>query len=399
MRIALKAVLGALVLLLVQPVLAQQEPPAAASPEPAPSQAPEACQPERTEPAAYWKKARQWLGSRHEAEGKLLLRDLARDYPDSPEGRDAASYLGGLGELDRSGRIEFIAGNTIMGAYFGYSLALGIALSRDDDVGNVDSSLQTALWSSLGGGLVGLGASALASNWMNVSKSQALLYNFSWAWGWTNGFLVYDLVFPFDPDEALIAGAGGMALGAGTSLLLWRHLNVDEGAAQMAVSTALYSLELIALAETAIGGAHVYRDNETAALVGLLVPANAAVVGGYLLGRHLRWTADDVRLLSLGGFLGNLAGAAIWATAKPGPRSGSVILASSVVVGLAVGTLMVRPWRRAGESTLAGEVGTGLLHLGLRGWSVQPPLPMMVPVASHGRTGVGVSFPVLSSSL
>ena len=39
------------------------------------------------------------------------------------------------------------------------------------------------MWVSLGGGLLGLGGSALASQWMSISDSQALLYNFAGTWG------------------------------------------------------------------------------------------------------------------------------------------------------------------------------------------------------------------------
>lgn len=59
-----------------------------------------------------------------------------------------------------------------------YTATLGIY----DDIFN-DTAWKTAAWMSLGGGVVGLTASAFASRYLSISDSQAMLYNFAVAWG------------------------------------------------------------------------------------------------------------------------------------------------------------------------------------------------------------------------
>jgi len=274
---------GAL-LLGATPLLAEEAPatPAveAATAVPVPVTACPPCDPALCDPEAYWKKARQWQGSDREDEAKLLLRDLARDYPDTPAGARAHAWLAENGDRNRDGRTEFIIGSTLMGAYFGYTATLGIYDDILDDI-----AWKTAAWMALGGGLTGLGASALASRWMSISDSQAMLYNFAGTWGWMNGYLLYDLIWPLDGNEVLIAGATGMGVGLVTSLALWPWLDVDEGAAQMATSSGVYALEFATLAAVLLGGDRVFRDNESASILGVLLPANGAVVAATSWGR------------------------------------------------------------------------------------------------------------------
>jgi hypothetical protein len=349
-------------------------------------------------PDAYWQKALQWLGSDRQDEGKLLLRDLARDYPDTDAGRQAARWLAEKGDLNHDGRTEFIIGSTLMGAYFGYTATLGIY----DDIFD-DDAWKTAAWMSLGGGVVGLTASALASRYMNLSDSQAMLYNFAGTWGWLNGYLLYDLIWPIDGNEVMVAGATGMGVGLVTSLALWPWLDVDEGAAQMATSSGVFALELASLTAVLIAGERVFRDNESAALLGVLLPANGAVVGGYFLGQKLRWSADDVRFIALGGFLGNLLGGAVVASSRSvrdDPRAWSGITAASVVAGLVAGTLIVQPWDDPAEASRSNvPLNAGVLHVDLQGVHVRPPLPRIAPVEHNGRLGYGIDVTLLTSEL
>jgi len=392
---------GAL-LLGATPLLAEEAPatPAveAATAVPVPVTACPPCDPALCDPEAYWKKARQWQGSDREDEAKLLLRDLARDYPDTPAGARAHAWLAENGDRNRDGRTEFIIGSTLMGAYFGYTATLGIYDDILDDI-----AWKTAAWMALGGGLTGLGASALASRWMSISDSQAMLYNFAGTWGWMNGYLLYDLIWPLDGNEVLIAGATGMGVGLVTSLALWPWLDVDEGAAQMATSSGVYALEFATLAAVLLGGDRVFRDNESASILGVLLPANGAVVGGYFLGKKLRWSADDVRFISLGGFLGNLLGGAVVASSasvRESPRAWSGVLGAGVLAGLVAGALVVQPWDDP-TSAASDDVplGAGVVHLNTTGVHFRPPLPRITPVERNGRVGVGVDVPLLTSEL
>jgi hypothetical protein len=352
--------------------------------------------PESVAPALYWRKAMQWMGSDRTSEGRLLLRDISREYPTDPHGIEAAAWLEEHKDRVTDGRAEFIIGSTMMGAYFGYSATLGAS----DDIGE-DETWKTAMWMSLGGGLLGLGGSALASQWMSISESQALLYNFAGGRGFMNGFLVYDLIWTFEGNDALIAGATGMGAGIVTSLALWPHLDVDDGVAQMSVSLGGYTLELALLGAFVAGGENVFRDSETAAILGLLVPANAAVVAGYFLGNELKWSGDDVRYVALGGFLGNLLGASLLVTIEPGGvREASGIMAASVVGGLAAGLFIVRPWETPGDEAASKlPLSAGLLHVAPDGLRLGAPIPRLVPVEKDGRVGVGFTLQLLTSSL
>lgn len=357
------------------------------------------CEPETVAPALFYQKAMQWMGSDKRKHGTFLMRNIARDYPESPYGRKAASFLADEGDLNRDGRVEFIIGSSLMGAYFGYTAVIGSA----DDAFDDDTAWKTAAWTALGGGLVGVGASAWASQYMSISNSQATLYNFSGSWGFLNGFLVYDMIWPLESNDALVAGALGMAAGVGASLALWPYLDVDEGAAQMSVTMAAYSLELIALTSVMIGGAEVYRDNETAALLGLLIPSNAAAVGGYFLGRELKWSASDIRYISLGGVLGNLLGMALVTTTVGSDSSVASVagtMAGSVVAGLVGGTLIVRPWQHSGQASRDElPFGAGLVHLDEDGVAISAPMPVIKPATFKGRYGYEIDLPLLTSSL
>lgn len=346
-------------------------------------------------PQAFWRKAMEWVDSGKEAEGRLLLRDLHRDYPDSEFGRRAQDWLVTNKDLDHSGRVEFIVGATLAGAAFTYSLTAGI-LGRDDYLGSSD--IKVALWASLGGAGLGLAGSWLGTMNHSVSDSQALLFSYSAYWGWWNGYLLYDLIWPLKWEDALLAGAVGMAAGMGTTLGLWRHMNVSEGAAQMTVSLSSYALEILLLTNFAIGGENTFSDNETVGLLTLLIPANLAAVGGYFLGQHLQWTAGDIRLISLGGILGNLLGFTLWATVEVNDfQSAMWIMNGSVVGGLALGTILVAPWRHAGNADGSkASASSALIHIGREEVLFQPPVPTVLPVRVDGQTGFSVEFPLLS---
>jgi len=342
---------------------------------------------------AFWLKANQWVGSRHEKEGRLLMRDLSREFPQTDFGKKATVWLDENRGIDRSGRTEFIIGSTTMGIYFGMAVMMGMMDRIDGLEGD------HILWTTVGTGLAGLGGSILASMNTSVSDSQAIIYNFAGLWGFYNGFLVYDLLYPWDEEDAMLAGALGMGLGIGACAATWKNLDVDEGAAQFMVYSGIYTFEILLLADFMIGGEDVLRDNETVALLSLLIPANAASVGGYFLGRHLKWTADDIRLIGLGGLLGNLIGGAIIATVEPDSiETGMGIMLGSVIGSLGISTVLLKPWEDAASGE-EGKVADSLLHFGRKGVTVGVPTPQFMPTSYRGETGWGVQLPLLSADL
>jgi hypothetical protein len=356
--------------------------------------APEQPCPEDEVPKAYWNKAMNWVDGRYQKSGRLLLRDITREYPDTPWGKRAADWLEENEGLDRSGRVEFISGSTLLGAYFGMWFPIGFMSDANFPEG------QTIMWSSFAGGVVGLGASALASSRLSISDSQAQLYNFAWAWGGLNAFLAYDLLFSLEDEDAITAGAIGMLGGAAASLALWKHLDVPEGQAYFSTLTTLYAMEMLFLANFAIGGNSTFDENEKVSLLSLIVPSNAALVGSFFLWKKLRWTASDVRYISLGGLLGNLLGGAILASVEPdSPEAGAWTMLGSVAGSLTLATVIVRPWNKTGDAEDLDDASPALVHVGRRGIRINAPIPSVIPVAHNGETGIGVNVPLLSVSL
>lgn len=383
-----------------QPAIAAEEPPS--QPEPTLGEGQVSGEPtmdagctQRAIPRAYWQKAMEWLDSGHPAEGRLLLRDLSRDFPDSQHGRMAADWLLENKDVDRSGRAEFIGASTLAAYGLTFSLVGGM-LGQGSEMGVDDWKI--ALWTSLGGAGVGLLGSALWSKKHSVSDSQALLLGYAAYWGWLNGYMLYDLVAPLQWEDALLAGAGGMALGVGTIFTFWKAVDVPEGAAQMTLSLSSFSLELLVLANLGVGGVDTFKDNETVALLTLLVPANVAAVGGYFLGRKLGWSAGDIRLIGLGGILGNLLGFTLWATVETDDFENAMwIMEGSVLAGLALGTFIVAPWKRGGEDDGSKAVASNaLVHIGPDGTTFQAPMPLVTPFRHKGESAVAFEVPLLS---
>jgi len=343
---------------------------------------------------ALWVKANQWLGSKHEEAGKLLMEDLSRDFPDTTHGRLAALWLLENRGLNQAGKTELMIGATTNGALLGASASSGLFLDHED-AGKI------VPWSSFGAALAGLGISAAVGSHTNVSDSQASLFNFAGLWGWYNGFFVYDLLYPIDSQDVLLAAAAGQTAGMALSVALWDSLDVDEGAAQMAIWSAGYALETAFFLNLAIGGKNVFSRNETVAILGLLIPSNAAALGGYFLGNHLRWTADDVNLIGLGGFLGNLLGGALVATIQDlqGPRSGPTTMVASVVGSLALSTVLLHPWTRAGSTPQPSAPTTALLNFDRDGLTLGLPAPNIFPSSHNGHTALAVELPLLSLDL
>jgi hypothetical protein len=342
-----------------------------------------------------WRKANQWLGSSREEAGRYLMEDIRRDYPDTEWGTRAGQWLDVNRGIDRSGRAEFIVGGTYNGALLGFALASGLSDYTHPYEGEVIA------WSAVGGAVLGLTGTAISSGFMDVSESQAWVFDTMGLWGFWNGIVFYDLVRPLDSEEVLLAGAAGLTLGTAATLAFWDDLNVDEGAIKMSTWAGIYTAESALLTIYAIGGDRVLRDQESLALLALVVPANAALVGGYYTGRTLQWTADDVTYIALGGFVGNLLGFALVATidALQGVRAGCATMLASTLASLGVSTLIVAPWENAGSTASASAAPGALLVAGREGVRLSLPVPEVTPVEYRGELGLAVGVPLLSIDL
>lgn len=343
---------------------------------------------------ALWRKANLWLGSKHKEAGKLLMEDLAREFPNTGEGKLATEWLSRNRGLDHSGLTDLIIGSALNGALLGFSIAGGYWKEFDEPE-------KVVSWTTLGSGLAALGVAAGVGANINVSNSQAQLFSFSGIWGFHNGIIIYDLLQPLSDGKFLHAGAAGLAIGTATSIALWKQLDVDEGVAQFAMLAGVFGFETASLFNFVVGGSKVYQENETTALLGLLLPSNGAIVAGYFAGNALRWPADDIRLIGLGGFLGNLLGVAILVTVfeKPGAEEVAGTMLGSVWGSLVLSTAIIRPWRHTGQGSSDSAPPTALLNLDPTGVTVGVPTPKLVPVSHNGRTGMGIELPLLSVDL
>ncbi len=360
-------------------------------------------------PEAFLRKAQQWLGGGNDEAGRLLMMDIARDYPYSTPGKRAKEWLSVNSGLDRSGRVEFIVGSTLLGSYLGYTVSMGLATGDSDgDVGEAEA--KGVIWSAVGGAAAGLVGSVFYSLNNSVSESQARLFSFLGSWGWFNGFFIYDLFNPLwdNVSDALLSGGLGMAIGVGTSFALWDRLNVDPGTAELATGMATYTTYFASLFNFVALGAGAYRDHEAFSVLMLLLPANAAFVGGFYLGDELKWSAGDIRLIELGGFLGTLLGGAMLVTIQPDIEDGDSIarviagtLAGFTAAGLVGAALVVEPWSSTGATSEKRSASglNGLVRYDGDQWEMGAPLPSLLPRQVEGRTGVGFEVPLLSIRL
>lgn len=381
--------------------------PAVAPEEPASQgQQPQASAANEVVPEAFYIKAQQWLGGSEPDAGRLLMRDLARDYPESPYGRRAKEWLDVNAGIDHSGRVEFVISSTLLGAYLGYTAVLGVTTRNDSFA---DDEAKTAIWSSVAGAGVGLTASVLASMKVGVSESQARIFGFLGSWGWFNGFFIYDLLEPLwdNTSDALVSGGAGMLLGMGTTIALWDKVNVETGTADLATGMAIYTTCFATLANFLVMGAQPYQEHETLATLVMLVPANLAFVGGFYLGDKLRWPSGDIRLMELGGFLGGLVGAAVLVTAQPDGSDDHVArvvagtLAGTMAAGLGGAALILRPWEHpvSAKANKTASGLNGLLTFDGDQWDFRAPMPVVLPRDVDGKTGVGLEVPLLSVRL
>ncbi|MDH3225361.1 MAG: hypothetical protein OEO23_16690 [Gemmatimonadota bacterium] len=360
----------------------------------------------RADSAAVLLETARFFEDEGRAEVAEALYQLLRDrYGATPAGALARVRLESTAgnRLDRSGRVELQVWGTTYGLWLGVAVptALGAESSEAFGVG------------ILSGGFVGLLAARAATRSRDLTEGQTRAITWGGTWGTWQGLgwaLALDLGqqeictpdgFCYnngdDTEEVfgsmVLGGLAGLATGAiiarnpvGLGVASGAHYGSLWGTWIGATSSVLFNLD--------------GDDGWTTTLLA----GNAGLVGGALASRALDMSRNRVRLVSLGGLLGGLAGAGVMLIIDPSDAEDYIALPlGASLAGLGIALHATRDYDRRGRPRAEGPGGTALLNLHGDAWSVDPPLP--VPVIREGRSDsghverrLGVSFNILRVS-
>jgi hypothetical protein len=314
-----------------------------------------------------------------EAQGRREVADalwtfIAERYGSTPAGAAALERLAdGRGPVpDRSGRVELQVWGTLYGLWLGIAVPGAFGADGSEAYGA----------GILLGAPAGLLTARLATRSRAFSEGQTRAITWGGTWGTWQGLgwaEVLDLGTESDclPDYCYDTGdateerftamiVGGLAGIAAGGLLSRRP--IDAGVAAGAHYGSLWGSWL------GLAGAWVadVEDDDNLWASSLVAGNLGLVAGGWLAARH-DLSRNRVRLISLAGLLGGLAGAGVDMLVQPDDDQVifGIPLALSVA-GLGVGTYVTRdhdgrPGRAAGQQAL--------LNFGEGGWSFDVPVP------------------------
>ncbi|MDZ7778777.1 MAG: hypothetical protein U5R14_02430 [Gemmatimonadota bacterium] len=328
-----------------------------------------------------------------------LYELVSERFPETPSGARARAVLDAWRgtRSERSGRVELQVWSTL------YGLWLGVAVPTA--LGATDSEAYGA------GILLGAPAGFLVarahtrSRELSEGQTRAITWGGTWGtWqglGWASVLdlgqeQVCERDFCYetgDPTEARFASmiAGGLAGGLTGGWLSRR--DIDAGVASGAHYGSLWGSWL-----GVAGGVLGDLENDDL-MAATLLAGNAGLVGGaHLAGRH-GLSRNRVRLISLGGLLGGLAGVGVDLLVQPDDEK--VVIGIPLVLsgaGLTAATYMTRD-----EDVRSGGTGGGAGHALLRfdrdGWSADVPVPSPTLLRALDPNGREVWRPGLKIAL
>lgn len=328
-----------------------------------------------------------------------LLRFVVRHYPGTPAAEEAERWLAELrGVLTATqGRTRFIVFQTLYGAWLG--VAIPAAFGAEDP-----TPFGVGL---LLGGPAGFAWSSVYSRRNPMSRAQANIINFAEIWGTWQGIGWQQVLeigqdefcdefgcFTSDSDTAPFAAAvvGGL-VGLGTGLVVTRLADIPEGHSEVVSDASLWgswygvSLGVLAGAE------------DDALLTWTLMGGNVGLLGSIPLARAWNPSPGRVRLMTVLGFAGGLAGLGLDLIAEVDDEKTAILLPMlGTTAGLAAGFALTGPKRTERTEASAGRRYGALLNWD-DGLALDVPMPQPATVPVLTRTGEVRSRPAARFSL
>ena len=326
---------------------------------------------------------------------EALYQLLADRYPSTAAGSQVVAMLarGRASAPDGSGRVELQVWGTL------YGLWLGVAVPIALDSGDAEAFGAGIL---LGAPAGFLSARALTrSRSLTEGQTRAITWGGTWGtWqglGWSEVFdlgsdVVCDGDFCYESGNETPARVASMVAGGITGLVVGGLLSRRDIPAGVATGAHYGSLwgSWIGVAGALL--ADVEDDDK--AWTATLLAGNAGLVAGAALVSRYEWSRNRVRLVSLGGLLGGLAGVGIDLLSTPDDDRVVVgIPLATSLGGLVVATAMTRDYDRGPRG--GGAEGMALLNYDAGAWSAGFPMPMPALVRVPDARGRDVLRPAL----
>ena len=319
--------------------------------------------------------ARQLEAQGNRSAADALIRDLLRNYGDTPAAAEArGSGPSQPGEAERSGRLELVAWGTIYGAFLG--LAVPAALGVDNA-------------SAYGAGLlIGPAAgfflsSAYATN-TRPSLGSARALTFGFRWGTEQGLYWYGALASDGSAQAawgtmILGGAAGVTAAA----LLTKHRSVSPGWVTAISHGSSWGTWF------GLMGLGIFDISSSDAFKLVLATGDAGLLAALAL-TPPQVSSGRVWMTTAAGIAGAAAGLGLDLVVQSGNRQLNFALPTiGSAVGLVAGARMAK--RSEAASRRAGlDAGTppasALLDVGERGARVGFPAltPTLVPVGERG---------------
>ncbi len=339
--------------------------------------------------AVLLKAARDFqVEGRHDA-ARAVLDLIRRKYGDTPAAGSVPDLLSSYAnrvQADGSGRVELLVWGTT------YGLWLGVATPIIADADGPEAFGVGLLAGAPAGFLL---ARKYANDHPGLTEGQARAITFGGTWGTWQGYGWMDVLggetincgdlcgeYRTDPStSASVASmvAGGVA-GIGTGLLLARK-PIPSGVAAAVSSSGLWGTWF----GFATGVITDLEDRDR--LAATLLGGDAMVVAAGLLAPKWSPSVNRVRLVSLSGLVGGVAGGGLVLIMQPDDEDVGVgIPLATSIIGLVTGAHLTREYDRdrAVESS-GGEAGNSLLRYSEGRWDLGSAAP--VPVLRRDDRG------------
>lgn len=320
--------------------------------------------------------ARELIVQGHDESYEDLLQLIVSRFGETPAGLEAGQLLLDLrGTRNiQSGRTALTAWSTIYGAWLGLALPAAFGAEEPAPYG---------IGLLLGAPLGFLGSGAYARS-TSMSSGQAGTIIFGSWWGTWQG-AGWAEVLDIGREESCVPGFGcftsdnpstetvfasmvafGLA-GYGTGLVVSRATDISSVTSTMITHSALWGTWY------GVAGAALTGAEGEGILAWMLVAGNVGLVAGAVAGPRVRWSAGQVRTISVAGLAGFVAGIGIDLIGEIENEAAVIAPTAGATLGLVVMAATTNPARP--RTTGSGASGGALLNLGSSTY-LGMPLPM-----------------------